>query len=726
MSIYDYTVKCLVAKSQQQLKRYIRQKLKDEFTDQLQLSTEVGKINKIVKDKLKQIKSNYYRTVYDWLIDQKKIPEQDVDKIINSIKQYQVIQRNYRQCPKFSVFKKYSDLAQFIQNYKKQNSSYQFQRLRNQAKNSPLPFNKMFSNGKYDVYIIKSGQWDVFNKLYGNNNGSAQGGLIATTSWCVALDEYYFNDYEPPYYLFVDKSNNPQALLHVNSHQFKDVNDDVYIHDNKEVCQLAIDIIKHREGDFQEDFEVLVQYFSQQDKQQYIDYLIKYDSSLLYWKIRNDTLPMLNEKQTYDLINQSIERNDLSGIKMFVENGFLTITNQLSRKLSNQQLVSQNYKELFDLINYNICQQLSEQLFDKIIQDSINSKKYMNLSCILKQKTLSDSVRKQIIQRFLYQGDANALSKLYLFDYDFTAQLKRKQIQKYIDLLIQNNNLHDLILFVHNINNFDYLSKQQEQWLFKQLAKNHDWVELSSFKKVFNIQFSLEEQNLFVESAVKDKKAYDVMVGLQKQILNKIDSQTISKVVDCLLQQQKFHVVLTYANSKTIKLNDQQCKKIKQHYLIRNLDANIMVSIQRGTITPLTKQQQQKFFNKTIQQFPKHFGVLCDAHSKGFKLTKQQKVKIFLMLINIQHYSSRDIIHFDYLHVMQFSEAKQLLLDAIINNGIDGLQDYIKAGLIEKPSQSQYKQYLQNINKKPNTKTSKKLVKIAKLIYVSNNKKICI
>ena len=151
-----------------------------------------------------------------------------------------------------------------------------------------------------------------------------------------------------------------------------------------------------------------------------------------------------------------------------------------------------------------------------------------------------------------------------------------------------------------------------------------------------------------------------------------------------------------------------------------------MVSIQRGTITPLTKQQQQKFFNKTIQQFPKHFGVLCDAHSKGFKLTKQQKVKIFLMLINIQHYSSRDIIHFDYLHVMQFSEAKQLLLDAIINNGIDGLQDYIKAGLIEKPSQSQYKQYLQNINKKPNTKTSKKLVKIAKLIYVSNNKKICI
>jgi hypothetical protein len=36
---------------------------------------------------------------------------------------------------------------------------------------------------------------------------------------------------------------------------------------------------------------------------------------------------MLNEKQTYDLINQSIERNDLSEIKMFVENGFLTITN---------------------------------------------------------------------------------------------------------------------------------------------------------------------------------------------------------------------------------------------------------------------------------------------------------------------------------------------------------------------------------------------------------------
>ena len=435
---------------------------------------------------------------------------------------------------------------------------------------------------------------------------------------------------------------------------------------------------------------------------------------------------MLNKKQTYDLINQSIKKNDLSGIKMFVENGFLTITNQLGRKLSNQQLVSQNYKALFDLINYNICQQLSEQLFDKIIQDSIKNKKYINLSCILKQKTLSDSVRKQIIQRFLYQGDANALSKLYLFDYDFTADLKRKQVQKYIDLLIQNNNLHDLILFVHDINNFDYLSKQQEQWLFKQLAKNHDWVELSSFKQMFNIQLSLEEQNLFVESAIKDKKAFDVMEGLQKQLLNKIDQQTISKVVDCLLQQQQFHVVLTYANDKTIKLNDQQCKKIKQHYLIKYLDASIMIPIQRGIITPLTKQQQQKFFNKTIQQFPKHRDLLLEAYSKGFKLTKQQKVKLFLMLINIQHYSSQRVIQFDYWHVMRFSEAKQLLLDAIINNGIDGLQNYIKAGLVEKPSQSQYKQYLQNINKKQNTKTSKKLVKIAKLIYVSNNKKICI
>lgn len=712
MSVYRYALKYIISKSQQQLKKYIRQRLKDEFTDQLQLSTEVGKINKIVKDKLKEIKSNYYRTIYDWLIDQKKIPEQDVDKIIYSIKQYQVIQKNYKQCPKFSSFKKYSDLTNFIQNYKKENSSYQFQKMRNQARSSKLPFDKVFIHeGKYDAYIIKRDDWNAFNKLYGNNNESEQGGIIATTSWCVALDESYFWDYAPPYYLITDKNNNPQALLHVNSHQFKDVDDYEYTHQNKQVCQLAIQIIKHCDGDFEEDFEVLVKYMSKQDKERYIDYLIEYDVSQLRWKISNNLIGIsrLDKNQTYKLIKHCIENNCPIEIKKFVEDDLLSLTDQMRNKITDELIKQQDFDILFVLIGCNVIGSLQQKVYADIIQNALDNKKYYVIASFLKYNEISDSVKASIISNVCQSGNVQFLDNI-LYMSNNIEFLSRKQKKECLRLFIQNGNVNAIIRTFMNWDNYCF-NEQEEQWFVQQLIKKHDADLLKQMIDDFSVnQLSSQQQNMFVQYSIKDKKYYDIIKGFQKGILNKINQETVSKIIDHLLQDKTY--IITFISAISIKLNDQQSSKIKQ-FLINELDPYMMAFINRGVLTPLTDQQQQKFFNDCVSS--EFYGTLLDAIKKGFKLTEKQEERLFSFFV-----TDKDIItlsKFVDAGIFQFAKDRQMLLNRFIKQGLPNLDYMTNFGLVKKPTQQQYKKYMQNVNKKQNTKISKRLIKIAKHLY---------
>lgn len=83
---------------------------------------------------------------------------------------------------------------------------------------------KMVSENQHsECYIIKSFEANAKNKHE----------LFCNTSWCVR-NVGMFEEYAPPYYLFVTKGEEPEiiALLHIPSSQFKDIKDKTLDNDN--------------------------------------------------------------------------------------------------------------------------------------------------------------------------------------------------------------------------------------------------------------------------------------------------------------------------------------------------------------------------------------------------------------------------------------------------------------------------------------------------------------
>lgn len=87
-----------------------------------------------------------------------------------------------------------------------------------------INFKQVYSNNTFDVYEIDKKDKQLFQQLYGKTGYDC--------GWCTVNSDHntkdffntYLEDYGDPYYLWTYKgSNKPFALLHFNSHQFKDI-----------------------------------------------------------------------------------------------------------------------------------------------------------------------------------------------------------------------------------------------------------------------------------------------------------------------------------------------------------------------------------------------------------------------------------------------------------------------------------------------------------------------
>lgn len=94
-----------------------------------------------------------------------------------------------------------------------------------------------FRQGGYDVYKIENDDYDVLSTV----------ATEPATTWCVAQKgnsgKVAFDDYGAPYYM-IAKGRKPEALVHIKSGQFKDVDDDVYDRGNATVDKIAKRLFK--------------------------------------------------------------------------------------------------------------------------------------------------------------------------------------------------------------------------------------------------------------------------------------------------------------------------------------------------------------------------------------------------------------------------------------------------------------------------------------------------
>ena len=138
-----------------------------------------------------------------------------------------------------------------------------------------------------------------------------------------------------------------------------------------------------------------------------------------------------------------------------------------------------------------------------------------------------------------------------------------------------------------------------------------------------------------------------------------------------------------------------------------------MAFINRGVLTPLTDQQQQRFFNNCVSS--NLYGTLLDAIKKGFKLTENQEERLFSFFVKDKDFLT--LGNYIGAGTFQFAKDKQMLLNRFIKQGLPNLDYMANFGFVKKPTQQQYKKYMQNVNKKQNTKISQLLIKIAKHLY---------
>jgi len=180
---------------------------------------ERNKVDKHIKQRKKEVEKQvnsitdtpyYQRWIYNLIGKKSLIFPEDIDKTKQILKQYDILKRssNFPQEYKdINVFETYGQLSKVISELSKESKTSVFD-----FGNNEVIYNKD------NIQIIELLNYE---KAYP---------LLEDTGWCVK-DKHYFNDYYPPYYVFI-KDNKKFALLHFDSHQFKDVHDDPIVAGN--------------------------------------------------------------------------------------------------------------------------------------------------------------------------------------------------------------------------------------------------------------------------------------------------------------------------------------------------------------------------------------------------------------------------------------------------------------------------------------------------------------
>ena len=115
-----------------------------------------------------------------------------------------------------------------------------------------LEENEVYSKGKWHIYQV-----DKYEDL---RNVASK-----CSEWCVARAEsgrsYFYNTYNPPYYLFCKGRRNPYILMHIGSHQFKGLDDYVFRADRPssyEAIEIGREFLEStgKDIEYYNDFEV--------------------------------------------------------------------------------------------------------------------------------------------------------------------------------------------------------------------------------------------------------------------------------------------------------------------------------------------------------------------------------------------------------------------------------------------------------------------------------------
>lgn len=429
--------KNIIAESQKDYKKYLIQKLINQgydSNDKLKLDAQITKLCKQVKDKLKDIKQNYHKFIYKWLIQDQKI--QDIDsKFKPSLLNYEYIKNNNKQklhIP-IDVLNSYQNLYQFIEKYNENHMPVEISVEKQKIRQNNLPFKHIDSNGEFNMYIIQEDEYQEFNKLYGNNNGSKYGGLISTTCWCVALNENDFNNYNAPFYLITKGKTAPEALVHIDSQQFKDIKDNVYKKNNPEVYQLVINLLKSKNQlNFFGNFKILSNYFNQNKLNQLFE-----NKSF----IQLCDLILLNKIKNQKIINEIIE--GLIKEKSFFNLTSLIIKNKIKDENKVDEIIQHMIdNKIFDQLSYLIrFDKIKDQkIIDITAQGLADQKNYFSLAHLIDKNKINDPKIIDItIEGLIYYEKFDWLS--YFIKNN---KIKNKNQIKTIKKILNNNSITNI------------------------------------------------------------------------------------------------------------------------------------------------------------------------------------------------------------------------------------------------------------------------------------------
>ena len=284
-----------------------------------------------------------------------------------------------------NTFKNFQSLDKFVLSFNNKKDKLQKQQ---KNRNIKLPFEKIDSNEKFDLYIIQDKDKQNFQKLYNGKDG-----LISRTNWCVAFkDKNHFEKYGTPFYLITNKNNTAESLVHLKSRQIKNSANETYRRNNPKLYQLIIKLlnkqnINYLDLDIPEDLfdcNKFYKYLTEDKKNLLIRNLIQKEwfAVLFYWinlkYLSKLTLQMEKQifnnlffKERYEELLRHCLKNHLSN--------FLTKYQQ--NKIINSFIKNNNVDDLFYYIKKGFLRSLNQQQKTQITNNLIKNKDYIRIDC---------------------------------------------------------------------------------------------------------------------------------------------------------------------------------------------------------------------------------------------------------------------------------------------------------------------------------------------------------
>lgn len=299
---------------------------KQKFNDLLNKETN------IILSEVDQITTN--KQYQSWLYDIMKADYElhlDINKTKKLIDEFQQITKSPKLSSKqrdITSYQSIEQLTRFVRQFKAENTKY---------KNIEY-FNKIYSNDKYDLYLITSEDKQEFQDIYGSNGYNV--------GWCVVnTDNIMFESYTSAgnnlYLCTFKNSSKPFGLISVGYHEIKDIHNEPIQSTDLDFINCVYQALKDVTGeiyiDTDDDIIYTLQKHSKNDFEFYIPYIIE--------KIYGTSINKINQNFLFyirypEICKYDKQTNTLNGtdtilsehLKPYVKDGLLTVNfNNCSR-----------------------------------------------------------------------------------------------------------------------------------------------------------------------------------------------------------------------------------------------------------------------------------------------------------------------------------------------------------------------------------------------------------